>query len=124
MHRDIRVRREPIVVPLDVWMDTPSPLLRETMKLPKNKKVLAVREPKSSEQGYIHYLTRVRKSPRQEISDRQATIDAIVAQYGMTPREVLKALAADRHFALDYQTKLPFLDPNRGQLSKYVVVSK
>ncbi len=108
------LKQIPINIPLTVWMETPSAEIRQYMKLPSSGKVLAVREPKTPEHGYTYYLTRQTNGTHKD--DRKATIEALCKKYNKSARVILKELSEGASFALDYYTKLPFLDRKRGQL--------
>lgn len=116
------VKREHVKIPITVWMEEPAREIREYIKIPKSGKVLAVREPTSTESGCVHYLT-PKTSSNPHMSDREATILAVAKKYNMPARRVLKELRDGATFALDYETKLPFLDRHKAPLTKYTDLS-
>lgn len=113
---------KPVDIPITVSMDTPGETVRELMKWPKNKKVLAVRVPNTFSKYETHYLTNNKTARSHGQESRKATIAALSVQHHKSAREILRDLAGGAVLPLSYATRLPYLTTPRGPLHEPVFI--
>ncbi len=123
-HQQDYVVYKPVDIPITVSMDTPGKTVRELMKWPKNKKVLAVRVPNTFSEYETHYLTNNKTAASHGQEARKATIEALSAEHHKSAREILRDLAGGAVLPLIYSTNLPYLTTPRGPLHEPVFIDQ
>lgn len=122
-HQQEYVEYKPVDIPITVRIDTPGKTVRELMKWPKNKKVLAVRVPNTFSEYETHYLTNSKTAASHGQEARKATIEALSIEHHKSAREILRALAGGEVLSLNYFTSLPYLNTPRGALREPVFLT-